>query len=142
MSWKGRPVSSALSLPNPSSGISSPCIRATGGESTLMCRSEPSRSTRVRRAVAISNIPSAIGPRQLSLTALDSCPNTNAGLPTKKKGRADRLPTRPRETWVLEPVLCDLAQFLRLTEGLELFEALVLDLADSLAGDVEGTTDL
>src|SRR6201999_885479 len=39
-------------------------------------------------------------------------------------------------------LLGDLAQFLRLAEGLELFEALVLDLADPLAGDVERAADL
>src|SRR6476469_10689929 len=38
--------------------------------------------------------------------------------------------------------LRDLAQFLGLAQALELFEALVLDLADPLAGDVEGATDL
>src|SRR6201996_9190314 len=60
----------------------------------------------------------------------------------KKKGRADRLPTRPDETWVETAELGDLAQFLGLAQGLQLFEALVLDLADPLTGDVERPADL
>src|SRR4051794_6995290 len=113
-----------------------------GGTPTLTCRSEPPRSTSCRSAESISNIPGAIGPVHRCLIALDMCPRTIRGRPPKKKGRADRLPTRPRETWVPGAVLRDLAQFLRLTEGLELFEALVLDLTDPLAGDVERPTYL
>ena len=49
-------VSSSVSGSEPSIGASSPWRRAIGGEPTLTCRSEPSRSTRLRRAASMSNI--------------------------------------------------------------------------------------